>query len=280
MQENKQRLIAQALKRVLKPFVRLMLAHDMGYNFVMELMKRLFVEVAEQEFKIDGKRQTDARISLMTGVHRKDVKRLREEVLDEGHLVSATVSLGSQLIALWNANPRYLDERGVPRALPRFDSSSEIPSFEELVRSVSKDIHPRAILDEWLRLGIAKLDAQDNVALITQAFVPEEGFEEKMFYFSNNIHDHTAAAVSNVLGGAIPFFERCVHYQGLSEASIHSLKEQVNEQGMVILREINRVAAQCAEHDGTHSVVAPQRMTCGVYFYYAPVEEAHENKES
>jgi Family of unknown function (DUF6502) len=276
---DKQTLLSKALKRVLRPLVKLMLSHDLGYNFAIDLLKGLFVEVAQSDFQIEGKRQTDARISLITGVHRKDVKRLREEGVAQ-ILMPESISLGSQVIAQWNAHHLYLDATGMPLPLPRFSSDDGLPSFEELVKSVSTDIHPRAVLDEWLRLGVARLDEYNRVCLTTDAFVPEEGFSEKVFYFSQNIHDHTAATVSNVLGGARPFLERCVHYQGLTQVSIDALSDLVEKQGMNALREVNRYASQCAEHDALPLIESNHsRMTFGVYFYHAPMDESEVSEE-
>lgn len=269
---NRQVLIAKALKRVLRPFVKLMLANDLGYTFAIDLLKGLFVDVAQNDFRIDGKRQTDARISLITGVHRKDVKRLRTYQPDVTEVVPDNVSLGSQLIALWNAEQKYLDEDGLPKPLPRFVADNAAISFEDLVRSVSKDIHPRAVLDEWLRLGIATLDDQNRVCLTTDAFIPEKGFSEKIFYFGNNLHDHAQATVSNVLGQHQPFLERCVHYEGLTQSSIDELAELAEKNGMKALREVNHLANESFEKDAQ----LPRnhmRMTFGLYFYYAPLEE-------
>ena len=70
--------VQQALTRVLRPLVKLMLAQGITYPAVSEVLKELFVEVADRDFRIAGKAQTDSRVSLLSGVHRKDVKRLRE----------------------------------------------------------------------------------------------------------------------------------------------------------------------------------------------------------
>ena len=119
-----QLLIANALKRVFRPFVKLMLANSLTYTFAIDVLKTLFVEVADQDFTIDNKRQTDSRISLMSGVHRKDVKRLRELQPNVEDVMPGNVSLGSQLIALWNANPAFVDADGLPKPLPRFASDN------------------------------------------------------------------------------------------------------------------------------------------------------------
>ena len=138
---KKQLLIASAMKRVLKPFVKLMLTNDLSYTFAIDMLKALFVEVADRDFTIDNKRQTDSRISLISGVHRKDVKRLREANPEVEDVIPDNVSLGTQLVALWNASPQYLNEDGAPKPLQRFAGASPEASFEGLVRSLSTDIH-------------------------------------------------------------------------------------------------------------------------------------------
>src|SRR5262249_52862842 len=158
----------------------------------------LYVDIAVKEFPVAGKRQTDSRITLLTGVHRKDVKRLRQ--MSHRRLrAPRAASLGSQLIARWTTLPEYLDVHGAPRPLPRLAAEGSTHSFESLVRSLNTDIRPRVVLDEWLRLGIAHLDDQDRVCLNVQAFIPAKGSEEMTYYFGRNLHDHIAAAAHNMM---------------------------------------------------------------------------------
>lgn len=268
---KKQLLIANALKHVFRPFVKLMLTNNLTYTFAIDLLKTLFVEVADQEFTIDDKRQTDSRISLMSGVHRKDVRRLRELQPNVEDVMPGNVSLGSQLIALWNANAAYTDSEGIPKPLPRFASDNAGTSFESMVRSLSTDIHPRAVLDEWLRLGVARLDEDNFVHLTTDMFITQEGFDEKVFYLGHNLHDHAAAAVSNVVGQRPGFFERCVHYDELSQQSVMAIADLAQKQGMKALRGVNAVADEAASADKS-AKNANMRMTYGVYFYAEPMQ--------
>lgn len=267
-----QLLIANALKRVFRPFVKLMLANNLTYTFAIDVLKTLFVEVADQDFTIDNKRQTDSRISLMSGVHRKDVKRLRELQPNVEDVMPGNVSLGSQLIALWNANPAFVDADGLPKPLPRFASDNVGASFESMVRSLSTDIHPRAVLDEWLRLGVARLDEDNFVHLTTDMFIAQEGFDEKVYYFGHNLHDHASAAVSNVIGQRPGFFERCVHYDELSQQSLLAITDFAQKQGMKALRGVNKVADEAAAGDKS-AKNANMRMTYGIYFYSEAMQD-------
>jgi hypothetical protein len=261
--------LVRALRRVLRPLVRLMLARGVTFPFVAELLKGLFVEIAERDFALPGKAQTDSRLSLLSGVHRKDVRRLRRGPAAEAEAMPAAVSLGAKLVAAWLTTQRFIDRRGRPRPLARAASAGGAASFEALVARVSTDIRARAVLDEWLRLGIVRLDRDDRVCLNTEAYVPARGFEEKAFYFGQNCHDHAAAAVSNLLAEAPPFLERSAHYNALSASSAEALARHAARAGMAAVKTVSRRAVALERADAAGPFVR-QRVNFGIYFYTEP----------
>ena len=249
-----------------------MLASGVTYPFVSEMLKGLFVEVADREFRLTPKAPSDSRVSLITGVHRKDIRRLRDasERLDE-HIPEA-VSFGGRLVAAWLTEARFLDSEGHPRPLPKSRIPGAAPCFEDLVASKSTDIGPRAVLDEWLRLGIAHLDTEDRVVLNTDAFVPQSGQDEKLFFFAHNLHDHAAAATANMLGGRAPHLERSLIYEGLTEQGIIEIDKRARQLGTRMLQDLNRSATE--REDAEPASAGPRyRLTCGVYFYSEPVPD-------
>jgi hypothetical protein len=213
---------------------------------------------------------------LLTGVHRKDVKRLRGQ-RQQALRPSRSASLGSLLIARWTTLPEYLDPQGQPLPLPRLAAPSGAPTFESLVRSISTDIRPRVVLDEWLRLGLACVDDADRVCLNVQAFIPPPGSEEMTYYFGRNLHDHIAAAAHNMLGGSEPFLERSVNYNNLSAAAVTELTELAKRRGMEVLQELNVRALRLQQRDSGRPG-ASQRINFGVYLF-AEVEDASTPEE-
>jgi len=159
-----------------------------------------------------------------------------------------------------------MDKKGQPLPLPRKSDSPKAPSFDSLVAGVSKDVRPRALLDEWLRLGVAHLDEDGRVVLNRLAFVPEKGAEEKAFYFGRNIHDHLAATAHNLLDEGNPKLERSVHYTGLTEESAAELAAAAERTGMKALLEMNRLALELAEKDKGRAA-ATRRINFGLYFF-------------
>ena len=265
----------QAIRGILRPLVRFMLSQGLTYTILVDLLKSIYVEVALNEFKLETKRQTDSRISLLTGVHRKDVKRL-SEMIEADAPPPDNVTLGAQLVAKWVGQAPYVDQQGHPIPLARSAKVGGEKSFESLVASVSKDIRSRAILDEWLRLGVVHVDHDDCVCLNTEAFVPKQGFAEKAYYFQHNLHDHIAASVHNMLELGPPYVERSVYYDTLTKASAAELVSLGEALGMQALQTVNRRALILEEKDAKHPD-ANQRINFGIYFYHA--KQADTNSE-
>ena len=260
--------LIRAVQRLLRPLARLMMAFGVDYPAFINLAKGVFVDVAARDFPDDGVPMTDSRVSMLSGVHRREVKRLREEMIRQVP-PPPTASMGAQIVARWCGEALFLDADRRPASLPRLATQGGDASFENLVAGVSKDIRPRAVLDEWLRLGVATLDDQDRVRLAESAFVPARGLEEKSFFFGKNVADHLAAGTHNLLGGSPPFLDRCVYYDGLTQASRETLRDLTRDLAVAALQEVNRKALELQQRDvGMTSETG--RMTFGVYFYSEP----------
>lgn len=267
------RLLA-ALEKLLRPLVRLLLSYQITFPILANLLKSLYVQVAEQDFAAQDKRQSDSRINLLTGIHRKDVKRLRAESLSPTD-APANASVGAQIIGRWLGNKDMVDNAGRPLPLALKSSGTDNISFTALVEQVCKqDIRARVILDEWLRLGIAHLE-DDNVVLNTGAFTPEHGFEEKAFFFGKNTHDHISAATHNLLGNKPSYFDRSVYYDQLTSESIVKLAELANTIGMRALMDMNKAALTQQELDKNKNN-ANYRMNFGIFNYNDVTDKRRE----
>ncbi len=263
-------VLITAIRKLLRPLVRLMLAYQITYPFIINLLKSIYVEVAEEEFKVGNKRPSDSRVNLLTGVHRKDVKRLRSEP-EEQLKIPRNISIGAQLISVWLGSEQFTDEAGRPLALPLRSAmdANNYASFDDLVELVCKqDIRPRVILDEWLNIGVASLDRENRVVLNTGAFTPQRGFDEKAFFFGKNIHDHLCASTNNLLGHQPSYFDRSVYYDNLTSESVQQLSELANELGMHALTTLNKSALTLQKKDQSKSE-RNYRMNFGVFNYNA-----------
>lgn len=260
-------LVLAAVGHILRPLVRLMLSHGITFTVFSDVLRSIYVKVANEEFTLADKPQTDSRVSLLTGIHRREVNRLRSEPVKDITLPQHA-SMSALLLATWSGHPEYVDEQGVPVPLPRLASKGGERSFESLVQSISKDFRARVVLDEWLRQGIVRVDEEDYVYLSPEAFAHPQDMEEKVFYFGQNIHDHLAATAHNLAGATPPFLERCVFYDKLSAESANELAAYSRTVGMRALHAVNRRAAELQKRD--HAAAnAVYRTNFGIYQYSA-----------
>lgn len=250
-----------ALVRVLRPVVRLLVRRGITFPAVCDVLRELYVNVAEHDFALPGKEQTDSRVSLLTGIHRKEIRRLR----GAGAPVNAgpaSLSRTSRILARWLASEDTTDAGGLPLPLPR-TAPPGCPSFEALVASVTRDLRPRAVLDEWLDRKLAVLGQDDVVTLLDRAFVPGGCDEQQLHCFGRNLHDHAAAAVANMSAEAPRFLERAVHCDGLSAELAKDLERRSRELAMDALAAADRQAHLACDCDGG----GRWRWTLGVYVF-------------
>ena len=257
--------LLRATRRLLRPLVRLLMRCGVTFPVLADQLRVLYVDVAAHDLLRDPKAATDSRISLISGVHRKEIRRLR--LLDRAvDPVPEAVTLTGQIIARWLGTPPWVDAHGRPLSLPRSAGPGEV-SFEALVESVTSDVRPRAVLDEWLSQALVTQDAAGRLELNVRAFVPQPGRAEQLFYFGRNLHDHVAAAGANVAAsGPAPFLDRSVHYDRLPAEAVARLEALGREAAQQMLLAFNRAAL--AEADAAGEVPHPgRRINFGVYIY-------------
>jgi hypothetical protein len=258
---------------MLAPLIRLLVSHGVTYPQFTSALKVAFLRAAHSELMASGKRVSDSAISLLSGVHRKDVRTLTAD----GHLgkqpVDRALSVADEVFTRWVSDPVYLAADGLPKVLPMRGRTDDEVSFEQLAQSVSRDFHSRAILDEMTRLGIAEA-AGEFVRLRAERFVPDAGFAETLSYVSRNVYDHLGAVEGNLkaidAGSRSPFLEQSVFADGLSAESVRELQELSRRIWESALRRIYALATDRLENDQTKGDDQAMRMRFGVYFYSEP----------
>ena len=261
-------VLARAVRRMLRPLVSLLIQHGFTYSWLVKNLKPIFLDVAASDFKLENKPLTDSRISLLTGLDRKDIRNLKNHPEKQTD-ISADTLIGAQLVSIWMTDPRFLDGNGDPAPLPRLRTSIENPddpSFEELFSMVTKSIKPRVFLDEWLRNGAASIDDSDRVCIELDSFVSNKTFEDKIFFLETNIHDHLAAAADNIAAEKPRFPDRSIYFRELSRESAEQLLVLSREEGMAFLKSVNRKAQTLQKKDRKSDEQA-HRMHLGFYFY-------------
>ena len=260
------RIALRTAMAMLVPLARWLVRNGVHYASLAPALKPVFVEAARRELQGTGAKITDSALSVLSGVHRRDIRAFAQQLAIDPE--PKTPSVGSQVFTRWLTDPAYRDAKNKPLALPK---SGAARSFDSLAREVSSDVHPRTLLAELQRLGLVEID-DDSVRLRVHAFVPQEGFDGRAAMFSANVADHIAAAASNVGDDAGRFLEQSVFGSGLAPASVEALGQTARRLWGEAFEQIVREATHRYERDRTEPQ-AQMRMRFGVYYYAEPDDE-------
>lgn len=268
-----QRLL-DSVRRILVPLSSVMVAREMRYGPAAQRLKEAFVEACERDFALDERRLTLSRISLLTGLHRPDTKAIRERLAEttEQHS-SVPESAVARVVAYWQETKPYCGPNRVPRVLPR-TAPPERLSFERLVGEISRDIHPRTVLDELERQALVAIDEKDRITLRVDAALPDEEAETQLHAWGANLGDHAEAAAANLSydPDAPPHFEQAVYQGGLSEVSIKELNRFAAVRLSEALDDIETKAKSLRKRDRNKSA-AYHRFRAGGFTFHANEHE-------
>lgn len=270
MSESRADLSLAAALRAMAPLVEMLLHEGVTYPQLATALKQTFLDQAIGVLESGKAKVNDSSVSTLTGIHRKDVRQWRE--VGEPKPQTKALSSAMAVFTRWMDDPNYCDKRGRPRVLPRTGGAG---SFEALVTSVSRDVHPQTILQEMIRLGMVErveagtANGDDKFRLSRQAFVPESGSAEMLQLFADNLADHAAAASSNLRRTSPPMLEQSIFADNLGPASVCALDDLARKIWMRSFHEIVREATALSERDQGHAD-ANQRIRIGMYMYQGP----------
>ena len=257
-------IVLSHVLRLMRPVVRLLLRNGVTYTSFAAALKQVFVDVARLELAEQRMPLTDSAVTLLSGVHRRDVRQLTREAADSPLRPKEPLSLAAQVVARWMNEPGFTAPDGTPRPLPR---GPEPGAFNNLVAGVSRDVRPKAMLDELVRLGVVDLD-DAGVTLHGHGFAPKQGLAELITITQQNLHDHLAAAVSN-LGGRQGFLEQAVFVDEITAQSAEHLHKVSVQAWKQAFKTVMAQAQVRFDEDAQHAAPAERnhRARFGVYFY-------------
>jgi len=262
---DEQEALLAALRKVLEPLATLAVQRGLPYATVDELLRRAFVGAADVAHPAMLPHRKVSRLATATGINRREVSRLLGVLRDaKASQQLPRRSLASEVFSHWMSDARYRDRRGEPKALKR---QGRAPSFESLAQGITRDVHPRSLLDELLRLKLAVLDERDDtVALVRDAFVPSGDRVRMLQFLGHNVGDHLSGAVANVLGDGRRHFEQAIYAEGLSEASVQEAWQHIGELWKALLAALVPALEGKVERDKPHEG-ATHRLRLGVYTF-------------
>ena len=273
----KKRLSGSILK-LLRPLVRLLLRHGFSFGEFAELARWVFVDVADKDFSIGGRKQTVSRIFVITGLKRNDVTRLKKiDILDDKDS-STGINRAGRVIFGWVRDTTYHARKGVPAALPL---EGEKKSFAALVKQYSGDVPVRAVLDELLRIEAVRKNRDNTVNLLTRAYIPKNIDAEKISILGADAAD-LISTIDHNLGdlNEQPFFQRKVMYNNIPAEAVAAFRETSSAEAQILLEKLDVLLAE-NDRDYNPNVKGSgrKRLGLGIYYFEEDLTET-EDKEA
>lgn len=173
-----------AFRRVLRPLIRILVRSGVRYDEFLELVRGVYVETAIRDGLGDGSKPTRAKISISTGVPRREVDRYID---NDGALPSAPKTLTailSQILNRWHTDPQFVGPYGIPLELAV--KGHKTRSFTELVCAVDAQAPVPDVLHELIRLRTVVWSGDTHVRAISRAFIPSEEMSPAQLEFFGN----------------------------------------------------------------------------------------------
>jgi Family of unknown function (DUF6502) len=269
--------LAAAVRTVLRPLVRVLLRNEVDVWTLVETVKQLYVDVASKEFPAAERKPTVSRVSLLTGLTRKEVSRLWEQDETAG-VDSARYNRSASVVTGWIRSPGYQDAAGNPLELA-FDGARR--SFSELARRFGADVTPRALLDELVQAGVVERTPTKRLRLLARGYVPRTDAGEKLGILGSDVADLISSVDHNIVSPPEQaFFQRKVAYDNLVSACLPELRERAARRGQTLLEALDEFMA-ANDRDANPSVGGEgrHRAVIGIYYYEEPVVPKPRSEE-
>ena len=275
MNETHQKPLVAAVLKLLRPLARILLRNGVSFSTFSDLAKWIYVDVAAREFGIEGRKQSTSRVSVITGLSRREVMRVRKLPRPDVTASTERHNRAARVIAAWRRESDFLDAKGKPALLPMEGRGA---TFSELVKRFSGNVPPRAILDELIHVGAVERRKDGKIALITRAYIPRNIDAHKLNILGTDVR-HLVSTIDHNLKSETtePLFQRKVSYDNLPDDVLPKFRKLFANRAQALLESADRWLAQ-RDRDVTPTVKGrgSNRAGFGIFFF----EESNSEKES
>jgi len=254
--------LIKAILCLLRPIVRILIRNEVSHAEFAELGRQAYVKEAYQHFTIPGRKMTYARVSVLTGLNRKEVVRINNLDKDHSNGIQAQPNRAIRVVNGWLTDNEF-SEAGKARVLPL---NGEAACFRTLVDRYSGDISMGAVLDELKRVGVVEMPDKHRVKLIDKGYIPQDDLLEKIEILSISAADLLHTAIHNLeLKGKKPRFQRQLVYHKVP-ADLAAAFEVISEKdSLELLQRLNSYLSEQLDREVPNNDDG-RRVGVGIYF--------------
>jgi hypothetical protein len=191
--------VVQTCRVLLRPIASLLLKCGMTWREFAEVSKSVFVAVASQDFGLNGRPTNVSRVSILTGVSRKEIARVRAVLEQESDPPPNKTTDATRLLSGWHQDPDFLTPAGEPRVLP---ADGEGASFAALWRRYGGDVPVTSMRKELERAGAITTLPDGSLRVERRYFMPRRFDPEWIMNAGSMLRDLGAGITHNLDAGS------------------------------------------------------------------------------
>ncbi len=276
MNDKQQKPLVAAVLKLLRPLARILLRNGVSFSTFSDLAKWVYIDVAYKEFGIAGRKQSTSRVSVITGLSRREVMRVRKLPKPDVTASTEKHNRAARVIAAWRRESDFQDSKGKPALLLPMEGGQA--SFNELVKRFSGNVPPRAILDELIHVGAAERRKDGTIALLTRSYIPRNIDAHKLNILGTDVQ-HLIATIDHNLNPETsePRFQRKVSYDNLPDEVLPKFRKLFNKKSQALLESADKWLAR-HDRDINPAVEGTGRSLAGFGIFF--FEESISKEES
>lgn len=257
--------LVQSIIRILRPLIHILLKSGVSYGTFNDIAKWVYVETASREFGIKSRKPSISRISVLTGLSRKEVKRVKDLPVPADTEFTEQYNRAARVIAAWRREADFSDPEGKPMVLP---IDGEGPTFAELVKKFSGDLPHRAILDELVNAGIVEKTADNCVRLLNRSYIPASDQGMKLHILGTDVSNLISTIGHNLTADESQrLFQRKVSYDNLPREILPVFHAMAALSSQKLLEDLDKFLA-ANDRDSNPEIKGSGRHCAGLGIYY------------
>ncbi len=275
MNEKHQKALVAAVLKLLRPLARILLRNGVSFSTFSDAAKWIYVDVATKEFRIEGRKQSTSRVSVITGLSRREVMRVRKLPRPDVTASTERHNRAARVIAAWRRESDFLNAEGKPALLPMEGRGA---TFSELVKRFSGNVPSRAILDELMHVEAVERPVDGKIRLLTRAYIPRGVDAHKLNILGTDVQYLISTIDHNLKPEPTePRFQRKVAYDNLPDEVLPMFRKRFAKRAQALLESADQWLAR-HDRDVTPTVngMGRNRAGFGIFFF----EESNLEEES
>jgi hypothetical protein len=277
MKNDKNQLLLLAVKRLLRPLIKILLRNGVAYGAFAELVRKAYVDVAFEDYSGSSKRPTVSSVAALTGLTRKETKRLHELANPDTIIADERYNRSVRVISGWINDPLYLDSSGSPA---RLSLNGDDKSFASLVKKYSGDIPYSAMLSV-LQAAKSVQCVDGHIELVQHAYIPDGDLGDKINILGADVAELIDTIDHNLISPVDELrFQRKVSNIQLASSSLPKFRKLSAKKAQKLLEELDSWLSKNEVDDNANPDARSHYVAMGIYYTECPSVQSSTGESS